>query len=111
MKFKYDMEYVLKITGLSKENISELLKYFNELPLVAKLEAFHISKLIEEEDEFAFLQHHFDKQKIGEYGFSLFILAVNRLYCLETKDTADKNLSLYMLNTIAKMKMLRNRDE
>lgn len=108
MKFKYDLEYVFKITKLDKDKVDELLKYFAELPLMAKLEVFYISKLIEEEDEFAFLQHYFDKQKIAEYGFSLFLLAADRLFLLENKDTESKSLSSYKLKKISMIKRLRN---
>ncbi|MHB1664063.1 MAG: hypothetical protein ACYCT7_02220 [bacterium] len=108
MKFKYDLEYILKTTKLDKNIVNELLKYFAELPLMAKLEVFSISKLIEEEDEFAFLQHYFDKQKTAEYGFSLFLLAIDRLFLLENKDTENKNLSSYKLKKISMLKSLRN---
>ncbi len=109
MKFKYDLEYVSEITGIEKDRIESLLEYFSGLPLMAKLEVFYISKLIEEEDECAFLQHHFDTQKIGEYGFSLFLLAILRLFNLENKDTSGfSNLSSYKLKQISSLKALRN---
>ena len=108
MKFKYDLKYILKITKLDKDKVGELLKYFAELPLMAKLEVFYTSKLIEEEDEFAFLQHYFDKQKTAEYGFALFLLSIDRLFLLENKDTENKNLSSYKLKKISMIKSLRN---
>lgn len=108
MKFKYDLDYVAKITGISIDKFEILLKYFNSLPIMGKLEAFYISKLIEEEDEFAFLQHHFDREKVAEYGFSLFILAVDRLYLLENKDTENSKLSSYKLRKISRLKSLRD---
>ena len=111
MKFKYDLDYILKITKLSKEYIMELLKYFDGLPLQAKLEVFYISKIIEEDDEFAFHQHYFDKEKSAEYEFSLFILGTERIYSIEHKDTEGKKLSSYKLNLISKIKELRKQDE
>lgn len=108
MKFKYDLEYILKITKLDKDRVDELLEYFAELPLMAKLEVFYISKLIEEEDEFAFLQNYFDKQKTAEYEFSLFLLAIDKLFLLENKDTENKNLSSYKLKKISMIKRLRD---
>ena len=111
MKFKYDLDYILKITKLSKEYIMELLKYFDGLPLQAKLEVFYISKIIEEDDEFAFHQHYFDKEKSAEYEFSLFILGTERIYSIEHKDTEGKKLSPYKLNLISKIKELRKQDE
>lgn len=111
MKFKYDLDYILKITKLSKEYILELLKYFDGLPLQAKLEVFYISKIIEEDDEFAFHQHYFDKEKSAEYEFSLFILGTERIYSIEHKDTEGKKLSSYKLNLISKIKELRKQDE
>ncbi len=111
MKFNYDFDYVVKITKLSKENILELLKYFDGLPLQAKLEAFFISKIIEEDDEFAFHQHYFAKEKIAEYEFALFILGVERIYSIENKDVSGNALSAYKLNLISKIKRLRNQDE
>jgi hypothetical protein len=111
MKFKYDINYVIKITKLSKEFIMELLKYFDGLPLQAKLEAFYISKIIEEDDEFAFHQHYFNKDKSAEYEFSLFILGIERIYSFENKDITAKKLSSYKLNLISKIKELRNQDD
>lgn len=108
MKFEYDSGYVLKITKLSEHKVDELLEYFSNLPLMMKLEVFYESKLIEEEDEFAFLQHHFDKLKIAEYGFSLFLLGVDRIFLLENKDTENKNISSYTLKKISMIKSLRN---
>jgi len=78
---------------------------------MARLEVFYESKLIEEEDEFAFLQHHFDKQKIAEYGFSLFILGIDRLFLLENKDIENKNISSYTLGKISMIKSLRNSEK
>ncbi|MCL4542587.1 MAG: hypothetical protein M1458_02420 [Deltaproteobacteria bacterium] len=108
MKIKYDLEYILGITELDGDRVGELLKYFAELPLMGKLEVFHISKLIEEDNEFAFLQRYFDKQKTAEYEFSLFLLAVDRLFLLENKDTENKNLSSYKLKKISTIKSFRN---
>ena len=112
MKFNYDVNYITKITKLSKEFILELLKYFDGLPLQAKLEAFYISKIIEEDDEFAFHQHYFDKDKSAEYEFSLFILGVERIYSVEHRESEikDKKLSSYKLNLISKIKELRKQD-
>ncbi len=112
MKFNYDVNYITKITKLSKEFILELLKYFDGLPLQAKLEAFYISKIIEEDDEFAFHQHYFDKDKSAEYEFSLFILGVERIYSVEhrEREIEDKKLSSYKLNLISKIKKLRKQD-
>lgn len=113
MKFKYDLDYITKITKLSKEFILELLKYFDTLPLQAKIEAFYISKIIEEDDEFAFHQHYFNKDKSAEYEFSLFILGIERIYSIEHRESEvkDKKLSSYKLNLISKIKELRNLDE
>ncbi len=110
MKFNYDIDYITKITKLSKKFILELLKYFDGLPLQAKLEAFYISKIIEEDDEFAFHQHYFNKDKSAEYEFSLFILGVERIYSVEHRDTENKKLSSYKLNLISKIKELRKHD-
>jgi hypothetical protein len=112
MKFNYDVNYITKITGLSKEFILELLKYFDCLPLQAKLEAFYISKIIEEDDEFAFHQHYFNKDKSAEYEFSLFILGVERIYSVEHRENEieGKKLSSYKLNLISKIKELRKQD-
>ncbi|MHB1660989.1 MAG: hypothetical protein ACYCSQ_02475 [bacterium] len=111
MKFKYDIDYVLKITKLDKDNIDELLRYFDSLPLQAKLEVFYISKIIEEDDEFAFHQHYFSKDKSAEYEFSLFILGIERIYSFENKDISAKKLSSYKLNLISKIKELRKQDD
>ena len=112
MKFNYDVDYITKITKLSKDLILELLKYFDGLPLQAKLEAFYISKIIEEDDEFAFHQHYFNKDKSAEYEFSLFILGVERIYSVEHREDEikDKKLSSYKLNLISKIKELRKQD-
>jgi hypothetical protein len=110
MKFQYDIDYVVKITKLSKEFILELLKYFDGLPLPAKLEAFYISKIIEEDDEFAFHQHYFNKDKSAEYEFSLFILGIERIYSVEHRDDGSKKLSSYKLNLISKIKELRKQE-
>jgi len=114
MKFNYDVDYITKITGLSKEFIPELLKYFDSLPLQAKIEAFYISKIIEEDDEFAFHQHYFNKDKSAEYEFSLFILGIERIYSVEHRkeeaETQGKKLSSYKLNLISKIKELRKQD-
>jgi hypothetical protein len=107
MKFNYDIDYIVKITKLDKENIDELLRYFGELPLQAKLEAFYISKIIEEDDEFAFHQHYFNKDKSAEYEFSLFILGVERICSMEHRAAGGKRLSSYTLNIIEKIKQLR----
>ena len=113
MKFNYDVNYITKITKLSKEFVLELLKYFDGLPLQAKLEAFYISKIIEEDDEFAFHQHYFNKDKSAEYEFSLFILGVERIYSVERRESEikGKKLSSYKLNLISKIKELRKRNE
>lgn len=114
MKFNYDIGYITKITKFDKEFILELLKYFDELPLQAKLEAFYISKIIEEDDEFAFHQHYFDKEKSAEYEFALFILGVERIYSVERRkeeaEAEGKKLSSYKINLLAKIKELRNSD-
>ena len=114
MKFNYDVNYITKITKLNKEFILELLKYFDGLPLQAKLEAFYISKIIEEDDEFAFHQHYFDKDKSAEYEFSLFILGVERIFSVERRkeeaEAEGKKLSSYKLNLISKIKELREHD-
>ncbi|MDA8053697.1 MAG: hypothetical protein M0012_06050 [Deltaproteobacteria bacterium] len=104
MKFNYDLGYISGITGIESERFEELLKYFDGLPIMAKLEVFYISKLIEEDDECAFLQHHFDKNKVAEYGFALFLLAIERLYLLDKKDVQSRNLSSYKLKQIAFLK-------
>ena len=113
MKFNYDVNYITKITKLSKEFVLELLKYFDGLPLQAKLEAFYISKIIEEDDEFAFHQHYFNKDKSAEYEFSLFILGVERIYSVEHRENEieGKKLSSYKLNLISKIKELRKQNE
>ena len=113
MKFNYDVNYITKITKLSKEFVLELLKYFDGLPLQAKLEAFYISKIIEEDDEFAFHQHYFNKDKSAEYEFSLFILGVERIYSVEQRESEieGKKLSSYKLNLISKIKELRKQNE
>ena len=113
MKFNYDVNYITKITKLSKEFVLELLKYFDGLPLQAKLEAFYISKIIEEDDEFAFHQHYFNKDKSAEYEFSLFILGVERIYSVEHRENEieGKKLSSYKLNLISKIKELRKLNE
>ena len=115
MKFNYDVDFIMKITKLSKEFILELLKYFDGLPLQAKLEAFYISKIIEEDDEFAFHQHYFDKDKSAEYEFALFILGVERIYSVEhRKEEAEaqgKKLSAYKINLISKITELRKQDD
>ena len=113
MKFNYDVNYITKITKLSKEFVLELLKYFDGLPLQAKLEAFYISKIIKEDDEFAFHQHYFNKDKSAEYEFSLFILGVERIYSVEHRESEieGKKLSSYKLNLISKIKELRKRNE
>ena len=89
----------------------ELLKYFDDLPLQAKLEVFYISKIIEEDDEFAFHQHYFNKDKSAEYEFSLFILGIERIYSVEHRDDGTKKLSSYKLNLISKIKELRNQND
>ncbi len=113
MKFNYDIDYITKITKLSKESIFKLLDYFSGLPLQAKIEVFFISKIIEEDDEFAFHQLYFDKDRSAEYEFSLFILGIERIYSVEHRESEaeGKKLSSYKLNLISKIKELRALNE
>ena len=111
MKFNHNIEYIVRITKLGKDEILELLRYFDGLHLQAKIEAFYIGKIIEGDDEFAFHEHHFDKARSAEYDFALFILGIERIFSVENKDTSEKKLSGYKLNLISKIKELRNKKD
>jgi hypothetical protein len=111
MSFNYDIEFVVNTTKFNPAETDALLQYFATLPMMAKLEVFYIMQLIEEEDEFAFLQHYFDKSKTAEYKFSLFLLSINRLYLLESYDTKNSKSSSYKLNKINMLKNLRSSEE
>ena len=107
LKFQYDMDFVANATKLTNKEIEKLLKYFSTLPLMAKLEVFYQAQLIEEENEYIFFQHYFNKSKTAEYRFSLFVLSIKRLYDLENSDKTGSHLSSYKLKKIAKLKALK----
>ena len=111
MSFNYDIKFIENTTKFNYAEIDTLLQYFSTLPIMAKLEAFYIMQLIEEEDEFAFLQNYFDKSKTAEYKFSLFLLSINRLYLLESRDVKNSKSSSYKLNKINMLKKLRDSEE
>lgn len=111
MKFNHDIDYISRITQLDKARILDLLKYFGELPLQGKIEAFYIGKLIEGDDEFAFHEHHFDKNKAAEYEFALVLLGIDRIYSFDNKDVSEKKLSSYKLNLISKIKELKEKGD
>lgn len=79
MKLNFDLKLIEKITHLDSDNFDNKINYFCSLPLNAKILIFHQMKIIEEDDEYAFFQQNFDQYKIGEYRFSLFLLAIERV--------------------------------
>jgi len=82
------------------------MDYFSTLPIYGKIEILYQMKQIEEEQEGGFFQQFYDNNKVGEYRFSLFLLAANWLYEFENK-TSKNNRTVYASRNIAKLNHLR----
>ncbi|PMP66589.1 MAG: hypothetical protein C0192_04235 [Desulfurella multipotens] len=87
MKLNFDIGFIEQITKIPNNQFKEKLDYFCNLPLKAQIEIFHQMKIFEEEDENAFFMQNYDKNKVGEYRFGLFLLAIDKIINFENNAT------------------------
>lgn len=103
MKLNYDFSFVEQITRIDKKVFKDKLSYFSNLPIQAQVEVLYQMKIIEEEDEYAFFQQNYDKNKVGEYRFGLFLLAIDKIINFEQMAIKSK----YSKAKVAKISNLR----
>ncbi|MGE4546869.1 MAG: hypothetical protein AB7E28_03745 [Desulfurella sp.] len=103
MKLNYDFSFIEQITHIDKKVFKDKLCYFCNLPIQAQVEVLYQMKIIEEEDEYAFFQQNYDKNKVGEYRFGLFLLAIDKIINFEEMATKSK----YSKTKITKIDNLR----
>ncbi len=108
MKLNYNLNFIFNITKFDKQKVYQLTDYFSTLPVFGKIEVLYQMKQIEEDEEGAFFQQFFNKAKVGEYRFALFLLAINWLYEFENKTNISKRgRTLYASRKLARLNHLR----
>jgi len=107
MKLNYDIKLIEQMTGFDKDKIYLLTEYFSTLPLFGKIEVFCKMKEIEEENEGGFFLQHYNIKIVGEYRYSLFILALDNLYQFERNRYSKKTVSSYSRRKLEKLRRLR----
>ncbi|WP_086033675.1 hypothetical protein [Desulfurella amilsii] len=90
MKLNYNFSFIEQITHIDSKLFKEKLSYFCNLPIQAQVEVLYQMKIIEEEDEYAFFQQNYDKNKVGEYRFGLFLLSIDKIINFEQMATKSK---------------------
>ncbi len=104
MKMNFDLKFIENITKMKQNTIKENVEFFCNLPLQAQVEIFYQMKIIEEDDEYAFFQQNYNKDNVGEYRFSLFLITIERFR--NFMQNASK--SNYGLSKLKKLNSLKN---
>jgi len=100
--YNYDMEYIRKLTGISSSEEDKLIRFFYRLGPRARVEAFKL--------ELDFYRKHFHKRerdKIPEFTYAMFLLALKAMHKIELQLKIKKALSLEEAEKITKLRIER----
>ena len=100
--YNYDIEYIRRLTGISSSEEDKLIRFFYRLGPRARVEAFKL--------ELDLYRKHFHKRernKIPEFTYAMFLLALKAMHKIELQLKIKKALSLEEAEKITKLRIER----
>jgi hypothetical protein len=100
--YNYDVEYIRNLTGISSSEEDKLIRFFYRLGPRARVEAFKL--------EMDFYRKHFHKRernKIPEFTYAMFLLALKAMHKIELQLKIKKALSLEEAEKITRLRIER----
>jgi len=101
-RYNYDVEYIRKLTGISSSEEDKLIRFFYRLGPRARVEAFKL--------ELDLYRKHFHKRerdKLPEFTYAMFLLALKAMHKIELQLKIKKALSLEEAEKITKLRIER----